>query len=152
MKVKRKSIIIAVLILVFFTVLPLASPMFIPSEFFKAFSIMGGINLIALLNKVAVIGLAMSVLVLLKGSVKKASQASLALSIISKVFWLIIVLFALSLGKIENFGLAILGGGNGAVNIVIFDLRLIALLAAVIVALKIVYSIFEFQESKLPSA
>jgi len=150
MKVKRKSIIVAVIILIFCTALPLASPMLIPSEFFKAFSMKGGIDIMALLNKVAVIGLAMSVLVLLKGSVEKDSQTGLALSIVSKAFWLMIVLFALGIGKIENFGLAILGGGNGALNIVIFDLRLIALLATIIVALKIVYSILELQESKHP--
>jgi len=151
MKVKRKSIVVAILTLILFTVLPLASPMFIPSEFFRAFYIMGGIDLAALMNKVAVIGFAMSVLVLLKGSVEKASHAGLALSIISKVFWFIIVLFALGIGKIENLGLAVLGGGSGSLNMVIFDLRLIAFVAAIIVALKIVYSIFEFQESKLAS-
>jgi len=148
MKISRKSIVVAILILVFFTALPLASPRLIPSEFFKAFSMMGGIDIMALLNKVAVIGLAMSVLVLLKGSVEKASQAGLALSIISKLFWLVIVLFALGIGKIENFGLATLGGGNGALNVVIFDLRLIALLATIIVALKVIHSILKFKETK----
>ena len=83
---------------------------------------------------------------------KKSSKAGLILSIISKVFWFIIVLFILGLGKIENFGLAVLGGGSdSASNIVILDLRLIAFLAAIIVFLKIVNSILEFRERTLVS-
>jgi len=151
MKVKTRSIIVAALILIFFTVLPLAAPMFVPQEFFNAISIQQGIDVSSLLIKVAIIGLAMGVIVLLRGMVEKNSQAGLALSIINKVFWFIIVLFVIGMGNIESFGLVVLGGSssdNGATNIVTIDLRLIVFLVAIIIALMIVQSIFEYQESK----
>ncbi len=151
MKVKIRSIIVATLILILFTVLPLASPMLIPQEFFNAFSIQAGIDFASLLNKVAMIGLAMGILVLLRGIVEKNSQAGLTLSIINKVFWFIIVLFIIGMGNIERFGLVVLGGSsgdNGATNIVTLDLRLIVYLVAIIITIMIVQSIFEYQESK----
>jgi len=151
MKVKTRSIIVAALILIFFTVLPLAAPMFVPQEFFNAISIQQGIDVSSLLIKVAIIGLAMGVIVLLRGMVEKNSQAGLALSIINKVLWFIIVLFVIGMGNIESFGLVVLGGSssdNGATNIVTIDLRLIVFLVAIIIALMIVQSIFEYQESK----
>jgi hypothetical protein len=51
-------------------------------------------------------------LLILRGSVEKVSRGGLALSIAYKVFWLMIVPFALGLGKIENLGLAVLGGDH----------------------------------------
>jgi hypothetical protein len=149
MKVKRRSMVVAALILIFFTVLPLASPMLIPQELFTALYVEARIDLASILFRVAVIGLAMAVLVLLRGIVEKNSQAGLALSIINKVFWFIIVLFAVGVGKIENVGLTVLGGGNNSnTNIVVFDLRLIVFLVAIIMTLMVVRSIFEYQEAK----
>ncbi|MGQ9782167.1 MAG: hypothetical protein ACUVQ8_08010 [Nitrososphaeria archaeon] len=147
MKVRVKPIIIATITLIFLTILPLASLKFIPQEFFKSASAIGGIDLTSLLNKISVIGFAMATLILLNGMVEKPSKAGLVLSIISKVFWLAVVLFILGLAKIENFGLAVLGGGSGsASNIVTLDLRLIAVLATIIAFLKIVNSKLEFRE------
>lgn len=149
MKMKKKSIAFAVLALIFLTVLPVALQMYIPREFFTAFSIMGGIDLAALLNKVAVIGVVLSIFIILRGAVEKYSETGLALSIAYKVFWLVIVLFALGLGKIENLGVAVLSGsGGGASNVVMFDLRLIALLATAVVALMIAHSVIEQRERK----
>ena len=129
MNVKVKSIIVATLILFFLTVLPLVSSMFIPSEFFKAISFMGGIDLMALLSKISLIGFVMAVLVLLSSIVEN---------------WFIDVLFIL--------GLTLLGGGSdSASNIIIFDLRLIVFLAEIIVSLKIVNSILEFRERRIVS-
>jgi hypothetical protein len=147
MRVKRKTMAVAVLAMTFLTALPLALEMIIPSEFFRAFSTMGGIDLAALLNKVAVIGMTMSAFIILRGSVEKVSRGGLVLSIAYKVFWLMIVLFALGLGNIENLGLAVLGGSGGtATNVVMFDFRLIAFLATVIVALMTAHSAIEYRE------
>lgn len=149
MRVKRKSIALAVLALVFLTALPLVLETYIPSEFFRAFSTMGGIDLAALLNKVAVIGVTMSAFIILRGSVEKVSRDGLALSIAYKVFWLMIVFFVLGLGNIENLGLAVLGGSGGtATNVVMFDLRLIAFLATVVVALMVTHSVIEYREDR----
>ncbi|MEM3403797.1 MAG: hypothetical protein QXJ17_04625 [Nitrososphaeria archaeon] len=147
MKVNVKSIIVAAIALILFTILPLASPKLVAPEFFKAASAIWGIDLVSLLNKVAVIGFIMAALILLNGMAEKSSKTGLILSITSKIFWFIVVLFILGLGKIENFGLAVLSGGSDNVsNIVTVDLRLIALLAAVIVSLKIANLILEFRD------
>lgn len=148
-RVRRKSIAVAVLALVFLTALPLALEMNIPNEFFRAFSTMSGINLADLLNKVAVIGVTMSAFILLRGSVEKVSRGGLVLSITYKFFWLMIVLFSLGLGNIENLGLAVMGGSGGtATNVVMFDFRLIALLAALTIALMIAHSVIEYREAE----
>lgn len=146
MRVKRKTMAIAVLAVAFLAALPLALEVIIPSEFSRASSTMGGIDLAAFLNKVAVIGVTMAAFIVLRGSIEKASRGGLALSIAYKAFWLMIVLFALGLGNIENLGLAVLGGGGGAAtNVVTFDLRLIAFLATVILALMAAHSVIEYR-------
>jgi hypothetical protein len=151
MKIKKESILVATLILVLFTALPLASRVLIPPTFLSALSEGGGTNLTDLLTEISAIGLAMSILVLLNGSFGKASVAGLALSVTWKVFWLTPVLFALGLGRIEDLGLAVLSFEvDGALNTVTFDLRLFAVLAVIIVAMKIVCSVLEFQELHEP--
>ena len=149
MRIKIKSIAVATLVLFLFTILPLASPMLIPSEIYNAIFMMGGVDVRDLLDRVVVLGLAMAILILLRGSIDLSSNMGLAISITWKIFWLLIVIFILSIGKIENLGLAILGGGgNGAINIVTFDLRLFVVLVTVIEALIIARSILVFKESK----
>jgi len=149
MKANVKAIVKAALILVVLTVLPVVGRQWLPSELLSSFSAQGGFDLIGLLNRVAVIGLALSVLVLLRGHVEKASSGRLALSTVWKVFWLVFVFFVLGLGYPETLGLAILGGKAGpSENIVVFDFRLFAVLATVIVALMIIRSILQYQEAK----
>ena len=151
MRIKRKTVAVALLALVFLVALPLALEMYLPGEFFRAFSTMGGIDLAALMNKVAVIGVTMTAFIILRGSVEKLSRDWLVLSIAYKAFWLMIVIFALGLGSIENLGQAVLGGSSdAATNIVTVDFRLIALLAAVIVALMIAHSVIVYREGRLP--
>jgi multisubunit Na+/H+ antiporter MnhB subunit len=112
--------------------------------------VQGGFDLIGLLNRVAVIGIALSFLVLLRGHAEKASLGYLALSTVWKLFWLVFVFFVLGLGYPETLGLAILGGKAGpSENIVVFDFRLFAVLATVIVVLMIARSILQYQEAKL---
>ncbi len=149
MKINTKSIAKAVLVLIFLTVLPAMGRQMIPPEFFRTFSIQGGFDLMDLLNRIALIGVAMSVLVVLRGHVEKASAGYLALSAVWKVFWLFMIFFALGLGHPETLGLAALGGkSEAAENFVIFDFRLFAGLATAIVVLMIVRSVIIFQETK----
>jgi len=148
MKLNVKSIAKAVLILVFLTILPLFGQQFIPSEFFRAFS-MQGFDIVGLLNKIALIGLTAAALVILRGHVQKATSSYLALSTAWKFFWLFIVIFALGLGHPETLGLAVLSStSESAENSVTFDFRLFILLATAVVALMIVRSIIEYRETK----
>lgn len=152
MRVKRRSVAVAILALIFLTALPLALEMYIPGEFFRAFSTMAGIDLAALMNEVAVMGAMVSAFIILRGSVEKLSRDWLVLSIAYKVFWLMVVISALSLGSIGNLGQAVLGVSSGtATNVVMVDFRLIAFLATVIVALMAAHSFIEYREVRPPS-
>ena len=59
MKIRKRSVVFAVLILVIFTILPLYAPSMMPQEYLRAFSSQG-FDLVGLLSKVAFIGLVMS--------------------------------------------------------------------------------------------
>jgi hypothetical protein len=148
MKINKKPVAKAILILVFLTVLPVFGQRLIPQEFYTAFSMQGGFDIADLLNRIALIGVTLSILVLLRGHVGKISPKGLALSAVWKIFWLIMVFFLLGLGHPETLGLAVLGGkADGRENTVIFDFRLFAVLATLIVVLMIVRSVVQFQES-----
>lgn len=149
MRINVKAVVKAVIILVFLTVLPLVGRSFIPQELIKASTLQGGFDLLDFLNRIAVIGIVFAMLVLVKGHIAKTSLAGLALSVISKVFWLVIVFFFLGLGHPETFGLFVIGGkSEQAENTVVFDFRLFAVLSIVVVALMIARSVLQFQESR----
>jgi hypothetical protein len=149
MKVNAKSIVKASLILILLTVLPVVGQQFIPSEFLNAFSMQGGFDLVDLLYRIAIIGVVMSVLVLVRGHVEKGTSNYLIISSVWKIFWLFIVFFVLGIGHPETLGQAVLGSKAETVeNNVTFDFRLFAGLATAIVALMIVRSIMIFQEAK----
>jgi hypothetical protein len=109
-----------------------------------------GVDLQDLLNRIAVIGVAMAVLVLLRGFTEKNTGKHLVISSIWKMFLLFIIFFATGLGHPETLGKAVLGNkSDQATNTVTFDLRLFTGLAAIIVALLIVRSALVFQETNL---
>ena len=116
MRLRRRSIALAVLVLIFLTVLPTVLQMYIPQEYFRAILTMTGYDLAALLNKIGVLGVAISAFIILRGSVEKASKAGLGVSIAYKAFWLVVLFFVLGLGNIENLGVAVLGGSAGMVG------------------------------------
>ena len=150
MKVNAVAIAKAIILLVVLTVLPIVGRPWIPEEAFRFLTIQGGVDLTVILDRVALIGATVSVLVLLTGHMKKASRGHLVVSVVWKVFWLFILLFLLGLGYPETFGLATLGGKSGsAVNIVVFDLRFFANLVTVIAVLMIIRLILQFQENHL---
>ena len=150
MKTNKKAIAKAALVLIVLTILPIVGRQWIPSELFRFLTTQGGFDLFGLLNRIAVVGIILSVLVLLRGHVHKASLRHLALSTGWKVFWLGFFFFLLGLGYPETLGLTIMGGKTGSnENIVVFDFRLFAVLATVTVILMIVRSIMQFQEAKL---
>ena len=153
MKINLKSIAKAIVILVILTILPVIGRQWIPSEFYRAISLQSGFDLTDLLNRIALIGVILSILIVLRGHVKKASAGHLALSTVWKIFWLFIVFFVFGLGHPETLGLAALGGKTEATeNTVTFDFRLFAGLATVIVVLMIVRSVMQFQEIRAKAA
>ena len=148
MRINLKAVAKAIVVLLLLTILPIVGRQWIPEEFFRAFSAQGGFDINGLINSVAVIGVFLSVLTFLRGHAEKTSSTYLALSAVWKVFWLIFVFFVLGAGHPETLGLLMLGGKSGTnENIVVFDFRLFAFLATVIVIVMIVRSVLQFQEN-----
>ena len=148
MKINLKAVAKAIVVLLLLTILPIVGRQWIPEEFFRAFSAQGGFDINGLINSVALIGVVLSVLILLRGHAEQTSSTYLVLSAVWKVFWLGIVFFVLGAGHPETLGLLMLGGKSGAnENIVVFDFRLFAFLATVIVIVMIVRSVLQFQEN-----
>jgi hypothetical protein len=153
MKANIKTIAKASVILIVLTLLPIVGQQLIPTEFIRAFAVMGGFNIVDLLNRIAIIGVVMSILVLIRGHLNKDSQNYLITASVWKTFWLFMVFFVLGIGHPETLGQTVLGGkAEAAENIVTFDFRLFAGLATLIVALMIVRSIMMFQETKIKIA
>jgi len=153
MKMNVKSIAKASAILILLTILPIFGQQLIPIEFIRAFSMQGGFDIVDLLNRIAVVGVVMSVLVLMRGHLNKDSRNYLITASVWKIFWLFMVFFALGIGHPETLGQTVLGGKAEATeNIVTFDFRLFAGLATIIVAIMIVRSIIMFQETKIKNA
>ena len=153
MKANVKTIAKASVILIVLTILPIIGQQLIPTEFIRAFAVMGGLDILDLLNRIAVIGVVMTVLVLVRGHLNKDSKNYLIIASVWKTFWLFMVFFVLGIGHPETLGQTVLGGKAEATeNLVTFDFRLFAGLATVIVALMIVRSIIMFQETKLKFA
>jgi len=151
MKVNIKSIIFTVLTFIILVVFPLAVQKVIPLQFLE-FLITPEFNLPDLLNKIALMGFAMTMITLLKGFTDKVSVANLALSIILNLFWLLFTFFTLSLGRIENLGLTSISFETiGILNTVIFDLRLFIYLTTLLMVLKMAHSILKFKEDSLKS-
>jgi hypothetical protein len=149
LRINVKAVMKALLILVFLTALPVVGRQWIPTELLRFLQTQSGFDLMDILNRIAVVGVVLSALVILRGHVEKASSRFLALSVVWKVFWLSMVFFLIGFGHPETLGLSVLGGnGGGTVNTVIFDLRLFAGLATLIVALMIFRSILKFREAK----
>jgi hypothetical protein len=150
MKVNVKTIAKASAILILLTILPIFGQQLIPTEFIKAFAVMGGFDIVDLLNRIAIVGAVMSVLVLARGHLNKDSRNYLITASVWKIFWLFMVFFALGIGHPETLGQTVLGGkAEAAENIVTFNFRLFAGLVTVIVALMIVRSVIMFQETKI---
>jgi len=153
MKANVKTIAKASVILIVLTILPIIGQQLIPTEFIRAFAVMGGFDILDLLNRIAIIGVVMSVLVLIRGHLNKESQNYLIVASVWKTFWFFMVFFIIGIGHPETLGQTVLGGKTEAAeNIVAFDFRLFAGLATIIVALMIIRSIIMFQETKIKIA
>ena len=133
--------------MVLLTVLPLAGQMYIPDQVLKLLSSQSGFDLIQFLDRLSLVGIVFASLVILRSHTERTSFAGLILSFVNKAFWFVVVLFALGLGYPETGGMAVLGGGgDGARNFVTIDLRLFALLVAVILGLMAVRSLLIYKE------
>ncbi len=149
---KVGAVLNAVLTLAAFTVIPLILPSYLPPDLMDALS-QGGFDLTSFLNEVALIGVAMAAIALVKGLVDESSPIHLGVSIVSKVFWLVFTFTVLGLGNLAGLGVTTFSiEMEEGVNTVVFDLSLFAYLAVATVLLKIVHSILEFRDARSKAA
>lgn len=146
------AIISAIITLVVFVVLPLYAPSVIPPELESPLS-QAGINLKAFLNQIAMIGVVIAALALVKGFVEASSPIYLLASIGSSVVMLAFTAITLSLGDMGNLGVTTVTMDiEGAVNTAVVDLRFFVQLAALSVGLQIIHSFLEFMEARREAA
>lgn len=142
------SIFSAAVTLLIFTVLPIYAPSQLPPEL-EALISQAGFDLTGLINQIAAIGVAMTLLTLVKGFVAKHSTLYLLASIISSATTLAFTLITLGLGNWENLGVTTVSMEvQGAMNTVVLDLSIFVKLAAVTVALEFTHSFLEFADAK----
>lgn len=131
-----------------FTVLPLYAPSQLPPELDALIS-QAGFDLTGLINRIAAIGVALTLLTLVKGFVAKRSPLYLLASIASGATTLAFTLITLGLGDWENLGVTTVSMGvQGATNTVVLDLGLFVQLAIISLALEAVHSVMEFVDAR----
>jgi len=134
--------------LLIFTVLPLYAPSQLPPELDALIS-QAGFDLTGLINWIAAIGVALTLLTLVKGFVAKHSPLYLLASIASGATTFAFTLITLGLGDWENLGVTTVSMGvQGATNTVVLNLSVFVKLAAVTVALEVTHSILEFVDAR----
>jgi len=147
-KVNTGAVLSAVLTFAAFVVLPLALPSLLPPELMAAITQVE-FDFSGLLNEMAIIGVALSVLALAKGFVNRTSPLYPALSAFSNVIWLVFSLLVIGLGQIGTLGVTELSFEvGGGVNTIVFDMSMFAYIAVITVGLKIVHSILEFLDAR----
>jgi hypothetical protein len=149
MRLRKRTIIVSAAILVLLTVIPILGQGRLPEELYNYLSKTSGIDLRAVLNEIAVTGLVIAFTIILGDVFEKNTTHGLVASTATRIIWFIVIAFTLSLGDLQHLGLATIGSGNGAsFNMVVIDLRLFVFLVAVIIAMKIGYSVLEYRENK----
>jgi len=148
MRLRIRTVIVAVVILGLFSALPILGQSSIPEEAYMALSTMGGIDLRAVLNKVAVFGLVIAFIVVLGDVFEKYTVAWLAASSVTRVIWVMVIALIPSFGDLQHLGFTTIGSGSGAsFNMVEIDLRFFVVMVAIIFALKIGYSVLEYRKN-----
>jgi len=145
---KLGSVISAAITLMVFTVLPFYAPSLLPPEVGQALS-QAGFNQSGFINQIAIMGVLMAILTLVKGFSPESSPICLLASIASSVSMLVFTLLSLGLGDWEGLGITTISlNVQGVLNTVVLDLRLFVQLAVLSVALQVMHSILVFVDAR----
>jgi hypothetical protein len=145
MRLKAKTIVITVVAFILLTVFPILIQGYLPEEVYTYLSKTAGIDLKATLNNTAILGLFITATFILGDLYERNTLKGLIASTFVRVIWFTVTTYTLSLGDLTHMGLATIGSGTGTTyNLVVIDLRLFIILAAVITALKITFSTLDY--------
>ncbi|MGD2141980.1 MAG: hypothetical protein PVH79_00700 [Candidatus Bathyarchaeota archaeon] len=148
---RSDAIASALITLIVFTVLPLMTPRFVPSQYLEMVSQVG-IEINQFTNQIAMIGGIVAILTLVKGFSVRSSPIYLIAALASSGVTFAFTVMTLSLGKLEelrNLGLtSITVDVQGSLNEIVLDFRIFVQLTALAVALKMVEAVLEFMEAR----
>ncbi len=143
-----ESVISTILTIIIFTVLPLYFPNQLPGELEVLLS-QAGIDLTNLTNQMALMGVFIAVVTLVKGFVEEASPLYLLASVASSLVTLAFTLVTLGVGDLTNMGISTITiDVEGGINTMILDFSLFIQLAVLSIALQIAHSILQFREAR----
>lgn len=139
----------AVIYLVVFVVLPLYAPSLIPPELLNVLS-ESGLNLGAFTQQMAMIGIVVSVITLVKGFVLPSSLMYLVAGIGLSLVMLVFTLITLGLGNIWSFGITVVKMEvPGSLNTAVLDLRFFVQLATLTSILQIIQAFLTFKDARI---
>ena len=145
MRLKPRTIATTVIAFLLLTALPIIIQGYIPDEAYTYLSKTARVDLRATLNETAILGLFITITLILPDLWERNTIKGLVASTSTRIIWFTVTAYTLSLGDLNHIGLATVGSGTGTTyNMVVIDLRLFIVLAAVITALKITYSALEY--------
>ena len=152
---RSSSMISAVVTLFIFTIIPLLAPNYLPHQYLD-YAARIGIDVFSFANQLAIMGIAVAILTLLKGFVAPSSPIYLITVLVSSGLTFAFTLVTVSLGRIEELGSLGLTTMSvevqGSINAIVLDFRFLLQLAALSVILRMIEAVFAFIEAKKESS
>jgi hypothetical protein len=151
MSKRTGALISAAISLLMFTVLPLMAPSYLPPSYLETFA-KTGIDVSSFSNQLAIMGVAVAALTLVKGFVEPFSPLYLLAALASSGVTFAFTVVTLSFGRLEelgNLGLTTMNVDvQGSVNAIVLDFRLFVQLTALTVILRMGEAVFAFVEAR----
>ncbi len=151
MSKKTGALISAAITLLIFTVIPLMAPSYLPPSTLETIA-QTGIDVPSFVNQLAIMGVAIAGLTLVKGFFASSSPIYLLAALASSGATFAFTVVTLSLGRFEELGNLGLTAMNvevqGSINAIVLDFRFFVQLTALTVALKMVEAVFAFIEAR----
>ena len=148
---KTGALISAAFTLLIFTVIPLMAPSYLPPSTLETIA-QTGIDVPSFVNQLAIMGVAIAGLTLVKGFFAPSSSIYLLAALASSGATFAFTVVTLSLGRFEELGNLGLTAMNvevqGSINAIVLDFRFFVQLTALTVALKMVEAVFAFIEAR----
>jgi len=151
MSKKSGALISAAITLLIFTVIPLMAPRSLPPSYMETLA-RTGIDVPSFVNQLAIMGVAVAALTLVKGFVVPSSPIYLLAALASSGLTFAFTVVTLSFGRLEelgNLGLTTMSMEvQGNFNAITLNFRLFVQLTALTVALRMVEAVFAFIEAR----
>jgi hypothetical protein len=145
------ALVSAAITLLIFTVIPLMAPQYLPPSYIETFA-RTGIDLSSFINQLAILGVAVATLTLVKGFVAPSSPMYLLAALASSGLTFTFSVVTLSFGRLKelsNLGLTtMIVEFQGSTNEITLDFRFFVQLTALTVALRMVEAVFAYLDAR----